>query len=349
MTVIDLGSRRIAAAMAEAATDGRVRLLALENMNSNGISGGCITDIGKTVKDISSVMHRVHSRAGRKAKNVLVTTGGADTKMVISRGMVPLAGAPRQITAKDVKRCLEIAAMINLPLDRVCVEKIVRRFYIDGASAGVKDPVGLYGIKLEVETFAATANHSKIQNITKCVDHAGFLMDGIYLSCTASAGSVLDAEEKTRGVLLIAIGSSLTEALIFKNDILQSFKIIGKGMAAILDNDMRPDSKKSGRLLDEVSCVPGRRTDDFSSVVVTGGGALPDGVIEEAERRFNVPARMGIVRKTGYNLNSQDAIIHTSTIGLIDRKAREYKNANADKNTVRKALRKIIDVYESYF
>ena len=315
--------------MADIKKNSQVSLLALENMNSNGISGGCITDIGKTVKDISSVMYKVNNRAKRKAKNVLVTTGGADTKMVIARGMVPLAGTPRQITAKDVKRCLDIAAMINLPLDRICVEKIVRLFFIDGASGGVKDPVGLYGIKLEAETFVATANHSKIQNITKCIDHAGFLADGIYLSCTASADSVLDAEEKTKGVLLVDIGSSLTEALIFKNNILQSFKVI--------------------KLLSEISRVPGPGAGDFSSVVVTGGGALPDGVIEEAERRFNVPARMGIVRKAGFNLNSQDAIIHTSTIGLIDRVAGEYKNANTDRNPVRKTLRKIIDVYESYF
>lgn len=329
MTVIDLGSRKVAAAMAEVAADGSVKLLALENTDSSGIKGGCITDINKTVKDISGVIRKITGRTRRKTKNVLVATGGADTKMFIARGMVPLAVTPRQITAKDVKRCLEIAAMTNLPLDRISVEKIVRRFYIDGSPEGIKDPVGLYGIKLEAEIFVATANHSKIHNITKCIDHAGFLTGGIYLSCTATADSVLDAEEKTRGVLLVDVGSSLTEALVFKNNILQSFRII--------------------KLLSEVSRPPASGTGDFSSVVVTGGGALPDGVIEETESRLNVPARIGIVRKAGFNLNSQDAIIHTSTIGLIGRAARGYKKSNADRNPVRKTLRKIINLYETYF
>lgn len=337
ITVIDLGSSRIAAASADIANDGRVSVLAFGDTNSNGITSGCITDIGKTVKDISCVMDKIHGRKARRAKNVLVTTGGADTKMDISRGMIPLARAPRQITKKDVKRCLDIAAMINIPLDRVCVEKVVRRFYIDGGRAGIKDPVGLYGVKLEAETFIVTANHSKIQNITKCIDHAGFLLDGIYLSCMASANSVLDAEEKVRGVLLVDIGSSLTEALVFKNNILQNFTVLEKG------------TEKFGRLLSEISGTQEARSAGFSSVVVTGGGALPDGVIEETEKAFKVPARIGTARKAGYNLNSRDAIIHTATIGLIEGMAGEYKNSKADRDPVRKTIRKIIDIYESYF
>lgn len=328
VTIIDLGSSRIAAAMADIKKDGQVSLLALENISSNGITGGHITDIDKAVRDVSYAMKKIRSAAQRRAKNVFITTKGADTKLNISRGMVPLAKVPRQITRQDIKKCLDIASMINIPLDRVCIDKVVRRFFIDDGTAGVRNPVGLYGIKLEAETFIATVNHSKIQNITKCIDHAGFLLDGIYLSSICSANSVLTAEEKTRGVLLIDIGSSLAEMLVFKDNTLQDFRIAEKGPSMVLEAGMRPD---------------------FSSVVVTGGGALPDGVIEETERALKVPARIGIVGKTGYSLNSRDAIIHTSTIGLIDRMAEEYRNSQTDMNPARRTLRKIIDIYESYF
>jgi|GEM_PF-630037 len=349
ITVLDLGSRRIAAAMAELTADGGFRILALENTNSNGIDRGCVVDMGKTVKDISDAMKKVNSRSGQRAKDVMVTIGGADTKMIAARGMVPLARTPRQVTAKDVKRCLDIAAMINLPPDRIGVEKIVRKFYIDGSFSGLKDPVGLYGVKLEVETFVATANCSKIQNITKCIDHAGFLANGVYLSCLASADSVLDSEERKNGTLLIDIGSLLTEASIFKDGVLKSFKVVRDGTSTILDGDMQLDPEKFGWLLDKVSRVSVSGISDFSSIVVTGGGALLGGVIEGAESRFSVPARMGIVRKTGCKLNSQDAIIHTSTIGLMERMAAAYKNTNSDKNPLRRTFQKIIDVYERYF
>ncbi len=327
ITVLDLGSRGLAAAMAEITPDGRVKLLALENADSNGINGGGVTSLNKTVRDISGLMRKIQSRSGKKPKNVMVTIGGADIKMIPARGMVPLSGIPRQITAKDVRKCLKIAAMLALPAGRICVERIVKRFYIDGAPTGIRDPVGLYGIKLEAEIFAATANHSKIQSIIKCVDHAGFLVEGVYLSCTASAGCILSAEEKSRGVLFADIGNSFAETLIFKGNILRNFEVVPDWPAGAFNPEKLA----------------------FSSLVLTGPGALPNGVIEEAGSRFNVPARIGIVRKAGFNLNSQDAIIHTATIGLITRRAREYKNVNADKNPVRKIITKIIDLYEAYF
>ncbi|UCD55534.1 MAG: hypothetical protein JSV93_01685 [Candidatus Omnitrophota bacterium] len=329
VTVIDLGSNKIAGATASIDKEGNISLLALENLHSRGIRGGDITDINKAVGDIASLMDRLQCR--KKPKNVFVITKSADTKMDILRGMVPLARAPREITRRDVARCLEIAAMVKFPLDRAIIEKIVRGFYIDGSALNVSNPIGLYGIKLETEAFIATVHMSKIQNITKCIDHAGFLLDGICLSGIASSESVLDEKEKKEGVLLLDIGDTLTERLIFKDSMLKSFRIMKKGAGAILNGNMRVDNN------------------DFSSIVVTGGGALLDGVIEKTEKMLKRPARIGIVKNAGQNLSSQDAIIHTSTVGLISRIAKEYKNSHTHKNPIHKAFRKITDIYESYF
>ncbi len=331
VTVIDLGSNKIAGATASINKEGNISLLALENLHSRGIRGGDVTDVNKAVEDIASIMDRLQRRKRPKIKNVFVITKGADTKMDILRGMIPLARAPREITRRDVIRCLEIAAMVKLPLDRAVIEKIVRSFYIDGGAVDVSNPIGLYGIRLEAEAFIATVHMSKIQNITKCIDHAGFLLDGICLSGIASSDSVLDEKEKLEGVLLLDIGDTLTESLIFKDSMLKSFRIIKACADTILNGNMRVDNN------------------DFSSVVVTGGGALLDGAIEKAERMLKRPARIGIVKNAGQNLSSRDAIIHTSTIGLISRIAKEYKNDHTHKNPIHKAFRKIVDIYESYF
>ncbi|MBL7155594.1 MAG: hypothetical protein ISS90_00435 [Candidatus Omnitrophica bacterium] len=349
VTVIDLGSNKIAAVSASVRKDGRVNILSLENLYSRGISGGEITDMDKAVEDINSVVCKLQRHRQKRIKNVFVTTKSADVRMDIARGMAPLSKIPREITKRDVKRCLEIAAMVKVPLDRIVIDKAVRGFYIDGGASSIRNPVGLYGIKMEVEAFIATASQSKLQSITKCIDHAGLLLDGIHLSGIASANGVLTGQEKENGVLLLDIGDSLTEELIFKNSMLKSAHIIKKGASAILDDKMRVNKEKLTALLKEVFAGLAAGKNNFSSAVVTGGGALLEGAIEETEKLLGVPARIGIARNAGHNLNSQEAIIHTSTIGLINQIATEYKTSGRYKNPIRKAFRKIHDIYESYF
>ncbi len=193
------------------------------------------------------------------------------------------------------------------------------------------------------------ANRSKIHNITKCIDHAGLLLDGIYLSILASAESVLGEKEKEKGVLLCDIGGSLTEAAFFKNGALKNFSTIKEGANAVLNDNTGSDKEKLEGLLKKVLASVPATSKETSSVVITGGGALLDGVIEEAEKIFASPARIGIARQAGRSLNSQDAIIHTSTIGLATRMAGEYKRGHSGRGFMKRALGRISDVYESYF
>jgi cell division ATPase FtsA len=335
VTVIDLSSNRIAAAAAVMSKAGGVSLLGLEHLDSRGVREGDIIDLNKATEDIASVKNKLERRKNIKIKNIFVATKGADTKMDILRGMIPLARTPREITTRDLLKCLEVTAMIKLPLERAIIEKIVRNFRIDGAPGDIQNPVGLYGIRLEAEAFIATINQSKVQSITKCIDHAGLLLDGIHLSAIACSNSVLDEKEKKEGVLLLDIGDGLTEALTFKNNMLKNFRVIKKKGEAVLNGSIRPD--KNG----------------FSSVVVTGKGALLESAIEKAEKIFKRPARIGILRKGGGSLglrySSQNAITHTRTIGLIRHLAREHKNNHIHKSPIHKAFRKISDLYETYF
>lgn len=327
VTVIDLGSSKIAAAMARIDREGRTSLLGLESLDSRAMEGGEITDINKAAEDITSVMRKLYEHKVPKTKNVFVTVKGVNAKINISRGMVPISRTPREITKRDIEKCLNIAAMVRLPIERVVLEKLVKGFYIDGATIAVSDPLGLYAIKLEAEVFVVTVNRSKIQNITKCIDHAGFFLEGIHLSSTASFDGILEEKEKKEGVLLLDIGDSVTEKAIFKNGILESLHIVKKSDSAIF--------KEKSRL--------------FESIVMTGGGALVDGLIEKTEKIFKCPTRMGLVKNTGNNLSPQDAIIHIPTLGLIRRIAGEYKNHHACVNPIHKAFRRILDMYESYF
>jgi len=349
ITVIDLGTNKIAALTAKLSKDGTVSIEAMESLNSRGMRAGEIKDINRTVEDISLVVKRLERHKKRKIKSAFITTKSPDIEFVLSRGMVPLSNASREITKKDIGKCLQIAGMMKIPLERAVLQKLVKGFRIDDGSLFPGNPEGLYGVKLETEAFIVTAKQSNINNIAKCMDHAGLLLDGIFISSIALADCVLEDREKEKGVLLLDIGDSLTEGLIFKNSLLVYFFNVKKGADFLLDREEEVNKGNLSVFLDEINKNVQEVTEKFEHLVIAGGGALIDGLLEEAEKKLICPARIGIAKDAGRSLNSQDGIIHASTIGLAERIAKDYKASQPYRNPVSSAIHKALHIYEMYF
>lgn len=349
IAVIDLGSSKIAAAVADIDRNGTFSLLGLASVPSRGMTKGEITEINKVVEDILDVVGKLNSDYRKNVRNVFITAKGEDVKLEISRGMTVLSKTPREITKKDVDKCLDVARLVKLPLNRAILQTVVRGFYVDTSSLNIKNPIGLYGVKLEAEVFIVTANQSKLQNISKCIDHAGLLLDEIYLSSLSSSYSVLDEYEREKGTLLIDIGNYLTEIMVFKNGMLKFFETIDKGAKYALDANETIDREKLNIFINKIHSSVFGSKDGFSSVAITGGGALLDGIIEEVEKILNMPVRVGMAKLKETHLSLQDGLIHTATIGLISHLAQEYRKSSINKNPIHKTFRKVIDLYESYF
>ncbi|MFH1380625.1 MAG: hypothetical protein ABIH57_00440, partial [Candidatus Omnitrophota bacterium] len=238
IAVIDLGSNRIALATASIGTDGSVSINSLENTFSHGVKNGEIIDINKVVSDIAAIKEKTEQKKGGKVpKKVFAITKGIDIKTELSRGMIALARNPREITKYDIEKCLDMTTMIKLPLERSIVGRTIKGFCIDGGSCSLSNPLGLYGIKLEAEAFVTTVPTAKIRSLTKCVDHAGLLLDEVHFSGVSVSVSVLDEEEKERGVLLLVIGHSLTEIIIFKDKLMKKSSILENGARTVVDID----------------------------------------------------------------------------------------------------------------
>ena len=348
ITVIDLGSNMIAGAVGGIGPNGTFDVVFLESIKSRGVNEGDISDLPKAVEDISRVIKKLESQARRKLKNISVSIRGSDVKLEGARGMIPLSRVSREITRRDVKRCIDIAGMIKIPMGRAIVQRMVKDFVIDEGSR-VTNPVGLYGMKLEVESLIATANRSKVQTISKSIDLSGLLLDGFYLSSAASAASVLDREEKEKGVLLLDVGDSLTEGLTFRKGILEEHYKARRGARHFKDSVGHAHPGKLHDLFEAMDPLLQRKQGAFHSCVITGGGALVDGMIEETEKALGLPCRIGLVRNSRIKLNSQDAIIHASTIGLIGQLAQNFVSAQPQGGSLKKTLHRLLDLYEHYF
>jgi len=349
VTVIDLGSNKITAASARIRRDGRFSVLALEHLNSRGVTRGQISDMEKAVLDISEITKRIEKVSKKRIKELYVTAKNPDIEMLLSKGTIALSKTPREITKKDTDECIKIASLTKIPLKQRVIHKVTRGFSIDDTSLIVANPIGLYGLKLEAEVYVATSPESLMDSITKCIDHAGFILKGIYLSSLTTAECVLEESEKEKGVLLLDIGESASEALVFKDKSLYSFQHLRLGGDTILESGMRPNKEKLRKLCNEVKAILGEAEKYVESAVVTGGGALIDGMLECAENTFKCPTRMGLARKAGRHLDTQEALIHTSTIGLIEFIAKEYAKSHHHGNPLNKLVRKVLYLYESYF
>ncbi len=349
VTVIDLGSSRIAGAAADMWPNGAFELFALDNRPSRGVTKGEITDMDKVVGDISAVVEKLGRARGKKIRDIYVTIKGQDIKIELSRGMSALSKVPHEITKKSVSRASDVAGMIKLPIERTVIAKAMKGFYVDGSRELIDNPMGLYAMKLEAEAFLVTTTHSKVQNIEKCVDHAGFMLKGIRLSSLASARSVLHVNEKEEGVIFLDIGKAQTEALIFNKGKLMSFRVMKKGTAFVerAAPDKQPEALKE--FTDELFSLLSQQAGGASSIVAAGGGALLEGMIENIEKVFGITTRLGSVIDKGLGLNPQDALIQTPAVGLIKQLSDEKKAMGGQEGVFRHALRKAWDLYESYF
>ena len=348
-TVIDLGSTKISAATAGIDRNGREKIFATEISDSKGITGGTITDINKATQSIKTLVEKLRKKSSIKIKRVFVTVKGTDIEINRTRGMVFLSKTPREITRKDINKCAELASIFKLPLEKEIIEVIPSAFHIDGSPIPLKDPLGLYGVKLELKAFVATAGRGSMGNIAKCIDHSGLILEGVYLSGVASGASVLEEHQKDKGVLLLDIGDISSEVVFFRENMVKQFGAIKMGVSDILSDEGVINDGSMNKFFAKVKEILAHDKDKLGSLVITGGGALLEGVLESAENAFNVHARMGLVKNEGHALNLQDSIVHTSTIGLVRYLSRKHKALILHRNPLHRFFSKFQNIYDSYF
>ena len=348
-TVIDLGSTKISAVTAGIDRGGRENILATEISDSRGITGGNITDMNKATQSIKTLVEKLRKKSSIRIKHVFVTVKGTDIEIHRTRGMVFLSKTPREISRKDLNKCAELASIFKLPLEKEIIEVIPSAFYIDGSSIPLKDPLGLYGVKLGLKAFVATANRGNIGNITKCIDHSGLILEGVHLSGLASGASVLEEDQKDKGVLLLDVGDISSEAVFFRENMVKQFGVINMGVSDILSADGTINDSSVSKFFAKAKEILAFDKDKLGSIVITGGGALLEGVLESAEKTFNVHARMGLVKNEGHALNLQDSIVHTSTIGLVRHLSKKHKASILCRNPFYRFFTKFHNIYDSYF
>lgn len=353
ITGLDIGSSKVSAVAARIEKSGELTILSQATYPSSGVSQGMIVDIGKAADGVGKVLAKISeniSGQSRRPGEIYANISGPFLKGTTSKGMVPISLRGREITRRDMAKCVNAGSTINLPFDRDIVHRIVHNFSVDDGSP-LSNPLGLFASRLYCEVYIITADVNHIENIYKCASLAGYDVREIVVSGVADGYSLLDEKERENGALLIDMGDSLTEAYIFQSGTLFDFEIIPVGA-----RDLRGEPMGNFELAAAVDKISDRLKKHIasggkiSSIVVTGGLAFIDGIVELLESKLPLPVKMGAATDIKGDITSIDSVRLSTAIGLVRYayqkhiyKLREFRNP------ARHLSSKLVDLFNEYF
>lgn len=220
---LDIGTSKVVALVAEVLPEGRLEVVGLGEAPSRGLKKGVVVNIDSTVNSIQRALEDAELMADCKIREVYTGIAGSHIKSLNSHGMVAIKD--KEVTQADVDRVIETARAVNIPMDQQILHILTQEFIIDGQE-GVREPLGMSGVRLEAKVHIVTGAVSAAQNIIKCVKRTGLEVRDLILQPLASSMAVLSEDEKELGVCLLDIGGGTSDIAVFTHGAIQHTAVI---------------------------------------------------------------------------------------------------------------------------
>jgi cell division protein FtsA len=225
---LDVGTTKICAVVAEPGVNGDINILGTGSAPSKGLQKGVVVDIDSTVDSIDKAIEDAENASGVEIYSVFVGIAGGHIQGKNSRGVVPITSENNEISQDDVDHVIHAAKAINIPIDREIIHAIPQDYIVDG-KPGIKNPVGLCGMRLEADVHVVTGAVMSAHNIVKCINTAGMQVEDIVLQPLASSLATLNMVEKDSGVIMIDIGGGTTDYIIYNDNIVCHSDVLSLG------------------------------------------------------------------------------------------------------------------------
>lgn len=222
---LDVGTTKICVIVGEVSEDG-INVLSVSSHPSTGLRKGVVIDIEATTNSIKKAIADAQDQTGIGIRDVYVGIAGSHIKSFNSYGAVGIK--KKEVTPEDVERAIDSASAVNVPLDREILHVLPTDFILDGQE-GIKDPVGMAGVRLEVKVYIVTGAVTSVQNLLKCCERAGLEVFDIVLQPLASSESVLTEDEREMGTALVDIGGGTTDIAVYSEGWLRHTAVLGIG------------------------------------------------------------------------------------------------------------------------
>jgi cell division protein FtsA len=374
ITGLDVGSRSIKIVVAQYDMDGReLRIIGAANHPTKGIVNGNIISIEDVVNSISTTLEKVERVIGMPIEGAVIGISGPHIKSISSQGVVAVSKADGEIREEDVGRVIEAAQAVAVPHNYEILHVIPKTYKVDNQE-DIKDPVGMTGIRLEVEAQIVMALSNQKKTIEKCMNRVGVDIDDEVFSILADSEAVLSREQKELGVALINIGASNTGLAVYEAGELLHTAVLPVGSGHIT-NDLAIGLRTSIRVaemikMQEATCIledikkrdeidlslfdetleGGRknmipkteianitkaRVEEIfdlvakelknierfgmlpAGVVLTGGGAKLQGIVEQAKEQLRLPVFLAKLQKINSIVDKTEDLSYSTVVGLL--------------------------------
>lgn len=380
---IDVGSSKISTLISTVGDDDKINLIGVASTVSKGVKKGQVVDIEEAVEAITESVESAERMAGYSVSSAFVSVGGPHIESVNQHAVVAVAQPEGEIKENDVLRVNEAARAIPLPSSREILHVLPRTFTVDGQE-GIRDPIGMTGVRLETDTHIITGATTSMRNLVKCVGMVGIDVNELVFSGIASAQAVLTETEKELGVILVDIGAETTDIVIFVDGAIAYSSVVPLGgrhvtsdvavglrislesaekikqflgrpikhltvpevsekesgrkkeeevldikalgitedlqkisIKAVKDGVIRPRLQEIFKYVGKEVKKSGFGTQVPSGLVISGGGALTVGVLDQAKYILGFPARVGKVEGFFGLTDEIDSPAYATVAGLI--------------------------------
>jgi cell division protein FtsA len=225
LAAIDVGTTKICTIIGSLDSGGNVQVLGVGLVPSHGMHKGMVVNVEEAKESVTESIRRAEQASGLKVESAYIGVTGRHISSINSHGVVAIPRNDRLVRHDDLKRVLSSAQQVNLPDDRRILHAIPRNYALDSQER-IKNPVGMHGFRLDVETHIITAAISSVQNLVKCIRSVGVEIQDLILEPLASGEAVLTPEEREVGVILADIGGGTTDIAVFKDGSIYHTSII---------------------------------------------------------------------------------------------------------------------------
>src|ERR1044071_4669668 len=354
---IDVGTTKVCTIVAQVQDSGRVNVLGVGLTPSKGLDKGVVVNIDDAVNAIATSVEKAERLSGYRIGTAFVGVAGRHISSLNSRGVVAVARSDHEITRNDIARAVEAAQAVAIPTQREVIHVIPRAYVLDGHE-GIRDPIGMSGFRLEVETPIVTGEVMAIQNLIKSVQRAGVEIDDLVLQPLASGEAVLTADDKDRGVVLVDIGGGTTDVAVFVQGGIWHSSVIPVGGNQFTNDivliQQTPHNTAEYLKLKYGAPIAEDRTDEVSEVieliynevrrsgyegllpagvVITGGSAQLPRFDELMRDMLGIPVRVGAPSELTGLSDSSDSPPYATAIGLLRWGARHGMALHNSPNT----------------
>lgn len=364
---LDIGTNKVAAIVSEVNTEGVLEIIGIGTHHSRGLKKGVVVNIESTVQSIQRAVEEAELMAGCSIESVYAGIAGSHIRSLNSHGMVAIRDG--EVMSQDVDRVIDAAQAMAIPADQKILHVLPQEFVID-MQEGVKEPLGMSGVRLEAKVHMVTCSVNAAQNIEKCIERCGLVVNDVILEQLASSYSVLSEDERDLGVCIVDIGGGTTDIAVFTGGAIRHTAVIpiaGDQVTNDIAMALRTPTQNAEEIkvkyacaltqlakADEVIKVPGvgdkparelsrqslaevvePRYDELftlilaelrrsgfedlvsSGIVLTGGAAKMEGVIDLAEEIFHMPVSLGAPQNVAGLKDIVRNPIYATGVGLL--------------------------------